>query len=75
MQKKKQLILKREKLLEVKDEWYKKKIEFDTEVNQKKQKHQNLEKQLQQREENSEREIRSCHFKRKRFTKTRERST
>jgi ribonucrease Y len=30
--------LKREKLLEVKDEWYKKKIEFDTEVNQKNKK-------------------------------------
>ena len=41
--------IKREKLLEVKDEWYKKKIEFDTEVNQKKQKLSNLEKQLQQR--------------------------
>src|SRR5690606_30089473 len=30
--------IKREKLLEVKDEWYKKKIEFDNEVNQKRQK-------------------------------------
>jgi ribonuclease Y len=49
--------LKREKLLEVKDEWYKKKIEFDTEVNQKKQKHSNLEKQIQQREENSEKKF------------------
>jgi ribonuclease Y len=49
--------LKREKLLEVKDEWYKKKIEFDTEVNQKKQKLSNLEKQLQQREENSEKKF------------------
>ncbi|HRN26697.1 MAG: ribonuclease Y [Ignavibacteriaceae bacterium] len=49
--------LKREKLLEVKDEWYKKKIEFDTEVNQKKQKLSNLEKQIQQREENSERKF------------------
>jgi len=28
--------LKREKLLEVKDEWYKKKLEFDNEINQKK---------------------------------------
>jgi ribonuclease Y len=28
--------LKREKLLEVKDEWYKKKIEFDTEVTENK---------------------------------------
>jgi ribonuclease Y len=49
--------IKREKLLEVKDEWYKKKIEFDSEVNQKKQKLQNLEKQIQQREENSEKKF------------------
>jgi ribonuclease Y len=49
--------IKREKLLEVKDEWYKKKIEFDGEVNQKKQKLQNLEKQIQQREENSEKKF------------------
>jgi len=49
--------IKREKLLEVKDEWYKKKIEFDTEVNQKKQKLSNLEKQLQQREESSEKKF------------------
>ena len=46
--------LKREKLIEVKDEWYKKKVEFDNEVNQKKQKLANLEKQLIAREENSE---------------------
>ncbi|MEP0860884.1 MAG: ribonuclease Y [Ignavibacterium sp.] len=46
--------IKREKLLEVKDEWYKKKVEFDNEVNQKKQKLANLEKQLLAREENSE---------------------
>jgi len=49
--------IKREKLLEVKDEWYKKKIEFDTEINQKKQKIQSLEKQIQQREENSEKKF------------------
>jgi ribonuclease Y len=49
--------LKREKLLEVKDEWYKKKVEFDTEVNQKRQKLANLEKQIQAREENSERKF------------------
>ena len=49
--------LKREKLLEVKDEWYKKKVDFDTEINHKKQKQQNLEKQLQQREENSEKKF------------------
>ncbi|TSA28193.1 MAG: ribonuclease Y [Ignavibacteriales bacterium] len=45
---------KREKLLEVKDEWLKKKQEFDTEVNAKKQKLQNHEKQLESREESLE---------------------
>lgn len=49
--------LKREKLLEVKDEWYKKKVEFDTEVNQKRQKLHNLEKQLGAREENAEKKF------------------
>jgi ribonuclease Y len=49
--------LKREKLLEVKDEWYRKKVEFDTEVNQKRQKIANLEKQIQAREENSEKKF------------------
>ena len=49
--------LKREKLLEVKDEWYKKKIEFDAEINQKRQKIQNLEKQLTSREENIEKKF------------------
>jgi ribonucrease Y len=49
--------LKREKLLEVKDEWYKKKVEFDTEVNQKRQKFSNLEKQLSTREENIEKKF------------------
>lgn len=49
--------IKREKLLEVKDEWYKKKVEFDSEVNQKKQKLQNNEKQLSIREENIEKKF------------------
>jgi ribonuclease Y len=49
--------LKREKLLEVKDEWYKKKTEFDKEVQQKKQKIGSLEKQIQLREENSEKKF------------------
>lgn len=44
--------IKREKLLEVKDEWYKKKIEFDSEINQKRQKISALEKQISSREEN-----------------------
>lgn len=43
--------LKREKLLEVKDEWLKKKQEFDGEVNNKRQKLQSHEKQLSAREE------------------------
>jgi len=49
--------LKREKLLEVKDEWYKKKIGFDSEINRKRQKMSNLEKQLSIREENTERKL------------------
>jgi len=46
--------LKREKLLEVKDEWLKKKQEFDGEVNQKRQKIQAYEKQLSVREDSIE---------------------
>ena len=49
--------LKREKLLEVKDEWYKKKTEFDNEVQQKRQKVANLEKQLVAREESTEKKF------------------
>jgi ribonuclease Y len=49
--------LKREKLLEVKDEWYKKKLEFDNDLNQKKQKLGNIEKQLSGREENIEKKF------------------
>jgi len=49
--------IKREKLLEVKDEWYKKKTEFDKEVQQKRQKLNALEKQIQLREENSEKKF------------------
>ncbi len=49
--------IKREKLLEVKDEWYKKKLEFDHEVNQKRIKLANLEKQLTIREENIEKKF------------------
>jgi ribonuclease Y len=49
--------IKREKLLEVKDEWYKKKTEFDKEIQQKRQKLNALEKQLSLREENSEKKF------------------
>lgn len=47
--------LKREKILEVKDEWYKKKQEFDAEANTKKQKFANIESKLEKREENLDR--------------------
>ncbi|MBN1299636.1 MAG: ribonuclease Y [Melioribacteraceae bacterium] len=46
--------IKKEKLLEVKDEWFKKKQEFDGEVNTKRQKLQSIEKKLELREENIE---------------------
>ncbi len=49
--------LKREKLLEVKDEWYKKKQEFDAEANAKRNKLQAYEKQLDNREENIDRKL------------------
>ena len=39
--------LKREKLLEVKDEWLKKKQDFDSEINSRRQKAQNFEKKLE----------------------------
>lgn len=46
--------LKREKLLEVKDEWLKKKQEFDNEVNTRRQKLQTYEKKIETRELNLE---------------------
>jgi ribonucrease Y len=49
--------LKKEKLLEVKDEWYKKKQEFDHDANSKRSKLQSFEKQLSTREENLERKF------------------
>jgi ribonuclease Y len=49
--------LKREKLLEVKDEWYKKKQEFDAEANAKRNKLLAFEKQLDNREENIDRKL------------------
>ena len=49
--------LKREKLLEVKDEWYKKKSEFDKEVVNKRNKFSTLEKQFSSREENIEKKF------------------
>jgi ribonuclease Y len=49
--------LKREKLLEVKDEWYSKKKEFDTDVQSKRNKLQAQEKALDVREENIDRKV------------------
>ncbi len=49
--------LKKEKLLEVKDEWYRKKQQFDQEANTKRGKIQAFEKQLGDREENLERKV------------------
>lgn len=49
--------LKKEKLLEVKDEWYKKKQEYEHEVASKRSKLQSFEKQLNAREENIERKV------------------
>jgi len=46
--------IKREKLLEVKDEWLKKKQEFDNEVNTRRQKIQSYEKKIESRELNLE---------------------
>ncbi|MBI3195227.1 MAG: ribonuclease Y [Ignavibacteriae bacterium] len=49
--------LKKEKLLEVKDEWYKKKQEAEQDINQKRNKQQAFERQLDAREENLERRV------------------
>ena len=49
--------LKKEKLLEVKDEWYKKKQEVEQEATNKRNKLQTFEKQILSREENLERKV------------------
>jgi ribonuclease Y len=49
--------LKREKLLEVKDEWYAKKKEFDAEIQGKRSKQQAQERALEAREENLDRKV------------------
>jgi len=49
--------LKREKLLEVKDEWYQKKKEFDSDVQSKRSKLQAQEKAIELREENIDRKV------------------
>lgn len=59
--------LKREKLLEVKEEWLKKKHDFDNEANLKKQNIQNMEKSLSSREEQIDRKIETVRQKENEF--------
>jgi ribonucrease Y len=49
--------LKREKVLEAKDEWYKKKQEFDADISRQRNKLQTTEKQLSSREQNLDRKL------------------
>jgi ribonuclease Y len=49
--------IKKEKLIEVKDEWHKKKQEFEHDINAKRNKLQSFEKQLANREDNLERKV------------------
>jgi ribonucrease Y len=51
------LNIKKEKLLEVRDEWYKKKQEFDADYQSKKNKIKSVEKQLQDKEESLSKKI------------------
>ncbi len=60
--------LKREKLLEVKDEWYKKKQDFDTDINARRNKLQAYEKQLSNREENIDKKVEFLNRKEKEVT-------
>ncbi len=57
--------LKKEKLLEVKDEWLKKKQEFDVETNRRKQNFVNYEKKLEQREEQIDKRLEQINNKEK----------
>ncbi len=57
--------IKKEKLLEVKDEWLKKKQEFDNDVNQKKQKLTALERQIEKKEELADRKLEQVALKEK----------
>jgi len=63
------LNLKKEKLLEVKDEWYRKKQEFDADYQSKKNKQRLFEKQLQDKEENLTKKIDSFTKKEKNIDK------
>ncbi|MBI5021066.1 MAG: ribonuclease Y [Ignavibacteriales bacterium] len=60
--------LKKEKLLEVKDEWFKKKQEHEHEANARRNKLQSFEKQLESREDNLERKVDMVNKKEKEIT-------
>lgn len=60
--------IKKEKLLEVKDEWYKKKQEFEQDFNAKRNKLQGYEKQLTNREDNLDRKVELVNKKEKELT-------
>jgi ribonuclease Y len=64
------LTLKKEKLLEVRDEWYKKKQEFDSDYQTRKSKLKSYEKQLLDKEENLERRFESFSRKEKNLERT-----
>ncbi len=57
--------LKKEKLIEVKEEWHKRKQDFENDAQQKRQKMQAIEKQLKSREENIESKIEQINKKEK----------
>lgn len=57
--------LKKEKLIEVKEEWHKRKQDFENDAQQKRQKMQAIEKQLKSREENIESKIEQFNKKEK----------
>ncbi len=61
--------IKKEKLLEVKDEWLKKKQEFDNDVNQRKQKLATLERQVEKKEEDVLKKAESLAQKEKEYQK------
>ena len=64
------LTLKKEKLLEVKDEWYRKKQEFDSDYQSKKNKLKAFEKQLVDKEENLEKKLDQVSKKERSLDKT-----
>jgi ribonuclease Y len=63
------LTIKKEKLLEVKDEWYRKKQEFDSDYHSKKNKLKAFEKQLLDKDENLEKKLDTLSRKEKNIDK------